>query len=79
MRRLSTRSVINFLGGTFAVARKTRSKPTTVSDWKHMKKIPDGKMVLLVRELEDLTNGKYGRKAFFPDTWKQIWPEMEKK
>jgi hypothetical protein len=41
-----------------------------------MKRIPDGKLVLLAYPMEVTTSGKIGRKELFPKTWAQIWPEL---
>jgi hypothetical protein len=41
-----------------------------------MKRIPDGKLVLLAYPMEVATAGKIGRKELFPKTWAQIWPEL---
>jgi hypothetical protein len=42
-----------------------------------MKRIPDGKLVLLAYPMEVTTSGKIGRKELFPKTWAQIWPELK--
>ena len=79
VRKITSSDIIDALGGTAETARKSGCKMSTVSDWRQMARIPDGKLVLLVCELEEVTKGKVGRKQLFPKTWKQIWPELETK
>ena len=79
VRKITPSDIIDALGGTAETARKCHCKMSTVSDWRQMKRIPDGKLVLIACDLEKVTKGKVGRKQLFPDTWKQIWPELETK
>ncbi len=74
--RITTSKIIDTLGGTANTAFLAYCAWSTVSDWRKMKRIPDGKLVLLAYPLELATNGKIGRKELFPKTWAQIWPEL---
>lgn len=75
--RISPSKIIDTLGGTAETARLADCAWSTVSDWRKMKRIPDGKLVLLAYPLEVATAGKIGRKELFPKTWQQIWPELK--
>jgi hypothetical protein len=77
VRKITPSMIIDALGGTAETARLTGCKMSTVSDWRRMKRIPDGKLILIVVELEKVTKGKIGRKQLFPKTWMIIWPELE--
>lgn len=79
VRKITPSDIIDALGGTAKTAALAACAWSTVSDWRHMKRIPDDKLILLVCELEKATKGKIGRKQLFPKTWKVIWPEMETK
>jgi DNA-binding transcriptional regulator YdaS (Cro superfamily) len=79
VKKITPSDIIDAVGGTAEVARKTGCKMSTVSDWRKIPRIPDGKVILIVCELEEVTNGKIGRKQLFPKTWKIIWPELETK
>jgi len=79
VRKITPSDIIDALGGTAKTAAMTGCAWSTVSDWRKMPRIPDGKLVLIVCELEKVTKGKFGRKQLFPKTYKQIWPEMETK
>mgnify|MGYP006294499625 CR=1 FL=1 len=71
--------IIDLLGGTAQTATLAHSGWTTVSEWRKLKKIPLGKMILLAYPLEVASNGRYDRKRMFPTLWRQIWPELESK
>jgi hypothetical protein len=74
--RITTNKIIDTLGGTANTATLAGCAWSTVSDWRKMKRIPDGKLVLLAYPMEVTTAGKIGRKELFPTTWSQIWPEL---
>lgn len=74
--KITTDYIIDTLGGTAKTARLCGSAWSTVSEWRNIKTIPAGKLVLLAYPLEQATNGKVGRKQLFPKNWKQIWPEL---
>jgi hypothetical protein len=71
-------TLIDLLGGTTAVAKLTDSSLGSVSEWRKYG-IPQGKLFLMAYPLEKETKGKITRKKLFPETWKQVWPELEKK
>lgn len=74
--KITTSSIIDALGGTAKTAKLCGCAWSTVSDWRKMGHIPDGKLILLAVPLEVATKGKVGRKQLFPKVWKQIWPEL---
>lgn len=67
-------SLIDALGGTFAVASLTGVKPPSVSGWKETGRIPDDKRIRLAPVAEE--RGIATRKELFPDDWHLIWPEL---
>ena len=67
-------SLIDALGGTFAVASLTGVKPPSVSGWKESGRIPDDKRIRLAPVAEE--RGIATRKELFPDDWHLIWPEL---
>ena len=77
--KITPNFIIDELGGTAATAKLSGCAWSTVSDWRKMSAIPAGKLILLAYPLEQATKGKIGRKQLFPKSWKQIWPELEKK
>lgn len=67
-------SLIEALGGTFAVASLAGVKPPSVSGWKDAGRIPDDKRIRLAPIAE--ARGVAGRKELFPTDWHLIWPEL---
>jgi len=70
-------SLIDALGGTFAVATLTGVKPPSVSGWKDAGRIPADKRIRLAPIAE--ARGIATRKELFPDDWQHIWPELKKR
>ncbi|MET3512766.1 DNA-binding transcriptional regulator YdaS (Cro superfamily) [Pseudacidovorax sp. 1753] len=67
-------SLIEALGGTFAVAALAGVKPPSVSGWKDSARIPDDKRIRLAPVAE--ARGIVSRKTLFPHDWHLIWPEL---
>lgn len=67
-------TLIEKLGGTFAVAVLAKVKPPSVSGWKEANRIPDDKLIRLAPIAE--ARGIVSRKILFPNDWAEIWPEM---
>jgi DNA-binding transcriptional regulator YdaS (Cro superfamily) len=70
---MNTTDIIQFLGGTFAVAKMCKVSPPAVSQWR-TNGIPKDKLVMVAGELEKKSDGKFSRKEI--ENWKQIWPEL---
>jgi DNA-binding transcriptional regulator YdaS (Cro superfamily) len=67
--------IITILGGTTKVAKLCGVSVPAVSQWKN-NGIPPDKLIFLAAELERLSQGVIHRKDIFPESWKQIWPEL---
>ena len=65
--------VIDRLGGTNAVARRTGVKPPSVTGWR-TNGIPDDKLLLLAVDIERKIGVR--RWALRPGDWHLIWPEL---
>ncbi|OEY96070.1 hypothetical protein BJD20_13280 [Acinetobacter proteolyticus] len=63
--------LINLLGGTGAVAKLLGIEPPSVSGWKA---IPIYRKIRLAVIAED--RGICTRKDLFPDSYREIWPEL---
>ena len=70
---MNTTDIIQFLGGTFAVAKMCKVSPPAVSQWR-TNGIPKDKLVLMACELEKKSEGRFSRKEI--ENWKQIWSEL---
>lgn len=67
--------IIELLGGVNAVARALRIKPPSVSDW--LKDgIPEGRLRDLAGQIEIKSNGRFSRRARWPDMYTFYWPEL---
>lgn len=67
--------LIDKLGGTAAVARRVRTSPASVSEWRR-NGIPDGRFIELGAAIERATKGAVRRWDLRPDDWWLIWPEL---
>lgn len=70
----TAQEVVDLLGGTYATARILGIKPPSVSGWLSAGRIPDDKKIRLAVVLEQ--RGLASRKEFFPEDWRDIWPEL---
>ena len=61
--------------GQAELARIIGVSPVAVFHWRSGRSKVPIKHALTV---EKFTGGKVTRKDMYPDTWKQIWPELEK-
>jgi DNA-binding transcriptional regulator YdaS (Cro superfamily) len=77
--KLTPDDIIDAAGGTTEAALLSLSAKSTVSEWRKLREIPFGKLVLLAYPIERKTNGKINRKKLFPTIWPQIWPELMRK
>ena len=72
---LTDAEIVTLLGGITATARIAGVKPPSVHAWT-VKGIPEGQLVVLAARVEKLAPERFSRKARWPDTWAQIWPEL---
>ena len=62
--------------GQAELARQLGIDKMNVFQWRSgRRKIP----AKYAAKIEEFTDGKVTRKDMFPDTWRQIWPELENK
>jgi len=67
--------IIQLLGGVNAVARMLDIKPPSVSDW--LKDgIPEGRLRDLAGQIEIRSEGRFTRRARWPDKYAFYWPEL---
>lgn len=69
-------ALIDLLGGTTCVARKTRVRPPSVHEWRKKRSIPLDKLVLIACEIEQASGMEIRRWQLCPDDWRRIWPEL---
>jgi DNA-binding transcriptional regulator YdaS (Cro superfamily) len=72
---MENNEIIQILGGTTKVAKLCGVTLAAVSQWR-TNGIPQDKLVFLAASLEKASDGKYTRKAMFPQTWQDIWVEL---
>ena len=67
--------IIELLGGVTVVARYFEIKPPSVSGWLETG-IPEVRLMALAPQLELRSNGRFTRKARWPETYSFFWPEL---
>lgn len=72
---MSDSEIIQLLGGVTSVARFLGIKPPSVHAWQQ-DGIPEGRLIELAGQLEVRSEGRFTRKARWPDRYAAIWPEL---
>ena len=67
--------IIQALGGVTGVARLLDIKPPSVSGWL-TGGIPESRLRELAAEIERVSNGRFTRRARWPDKFAFYWPEL---
>lgn len=67
--------IIELLGGPTAVARMLGIKPPSVCGWL-VEGIPEGRLRDLAGQIEIRSNGRFTRRARWPDKFAFYWPEL---
>lgn len=67
--------IIELLGGITVVARYFDIKPPSVSGWIETG-IPEVRLMALAPQLELRSNGRFTRKARWPESYAFFWPEL---
>ena len=67
--------IIELLGGVTVVARYFEIKPPSVFGWLETG-IPEVRLMALAPQLELRSNGRFSRKARWPETYAFFWPEL---
>lgn len=67
--------IIELLGGITAVARMLDIKPPSVHNWL-ADGIPEGRLRDLAGQIELRSNGRFSRRARWPDKYDFYWPEL---
>lgn len=63
----------DYVGGSTALAKILSRAPSEVCQWiSGRRPIP----ISCAAAIEKATSGQVSRKALFPDSWAQIWPEL---
>ena len=75
MQKISSREIIELLGGVTAVARVLKIKPPSVHAWLD-DGIPEGRLIELAATIEAKSDGRFSRVARWPDAYSRIWPEL---
>jgi hypothetical protein len=65
--------LIDLLGGTAAVARRTGARMASVSEWRKQG-IPSGRRIELGADIERVSGQRRWQQR--PDDWHLIWPEL---
>jgi len=73
---MTNSEIINVLGGTARVAKLCGVSAPAVSMWRS-NGIPQDKMIFIAASLEKATGGEVTRKQLFPNTWQDIWTELQ--
>jgi DNA-binding transcriptional regulator YdaS (Cro superfamily) len=76
---LNAAEIVEALDGTNAAARFFGVKPPSVSEWVKKGEIPEDKLIKKAASLERALNGKFTRRSQWPDTFGEIWPELERR
>lgn len=67
--------IIQLLGGVTSVARMLNIKPPSVHAWL-ADGIPEGRLRDLAGQIEIKSNGRFSRRARWPDMYTFYWPEL---
>lgn len=67
--------IIALLGGVTAVARLLDIKPPSVHGWLDSG-IPEGRLRELAAHIESKSQGRFTRRARWPDKYAFYWPEL---
>lgn len=67
--------IIQLLGGVTAVARMLDIKPPSVHAWL-ADGIPEGRLRDLAAQIEIKSEGRFSRRARWPDKFAFYWPEL---
>lgn len=69
--------IIKLLGGQAEVARMCDIKPPSVNEWLTSGKgIPEGRLRELAPQIEIRSNGRFSRRARWPEKYLFYWPEL---
>ena len=72
--KLTTKQMVELLGGAKAVAKKLNISVQAVGQWGE--DIPASKLMMLAALIEKESHGLLTRKDLFPNCWHWIWPEQ---
>ena len=72
---MNSSEIIQLLGGVTAVARLLGIKPPSVHAWL-VDGIPDARLIELAGQVEMKSQGRFSRKAQWPERYSVIWPEL---
>lgn len=72
--KLTTKQMVELLGGAKAVAKKLNISVQAV--WQWGEDIPASKLMMLAALIEKESHGLLTRKDMFPTCWHWIWPEL---
>lgn len=67
--------IIKLLGGVTAVAKMLKIKPPSVQGWL-TSGIPEGRLIELAAQIEIRADGRFSRRARWPDNFAFFWPEL---
>ena len=67
--------IIHLLGGPTAIARMLKIKPPSVHEW-FATGIPEGRLRELAGQIEIKSDGRFSRRARWPDMYTFYWPEL---
>jgi DNA-binding transcriptional regulator YdaS (Cro superfamily) len=68
--------IVKILGGVNATARFFGLKPPSVNAWVKVGVVPDERLIPKAASIETISKGAFSRAAQFPDSYREIWPEM---
>jgi len=72
---MTSKEIISILGGVTAVANQLGIKPPSVHAWIESG-IPEVRLIQLAGQIEAKTDGRFSRRARWPDKYKMYWPEL---
>jgi hypothetical protein len=74
--KMSDAQMIDLLGGAKTISKQMDVSVQAAHKWKR-EGIPSGKLVMLAAQIERESKGLVSRKDLFPQSWHQIWPELQ--
>lgn len=72
---ITDQEIIHLLGGVTSVARMLDIKPPSVHAWLE-DGIPEGRLRELAGQIEIKSDGRFTRRARWPDKYAFYWPEL---
>lgn len=73
---MQAKTLFDILGGPTKIAKLCGISVPGVSQWR-ITGVPSDRLIFLAAEIEQATEGNVSRQMLFPETYRQIWPELK--